>query len=558
MGERDARSDILQGTLDLMVLQTLDAMGPLHGYGIARRIEQVSEDVLQLNQGTIYASLLRLQQRRWISASWGTSDNNRQGEVLRHHPKAGRKQLAAQAAELGAHRRRHRPAAAAGGALMHADPPGSSVACRAWPRSVTGRPLDDDFDARWRSHLDDAHRGLHPPRHDARRGAPRGASCDSEDRCRSRNSTATTAACRSSRRRCRTSATRSARCARTRPTRWSRSRTLAIGIGAGTAVFSVVGAVLLRPLPYRAPDELVRIFETNPLRRLDAEHRGAGQLRRLAGAEQESSPTSPPTSSSTANGSGAGDVFLTGFGEPQGLKSLGVSGNLFQVLGAAPLIGRTFTDDEQFEGKARVAILSYGLWQIGLRRRSGDRRQDDHAERPRLRRRRRDAARRSSFPDATSSCGCRSATRRELIARVAAAALARRRRAAAGRACRSSRRARTWTASRAQLEQQYPDTNTQMGVRLEPLHDSFADEPRTALLMLSGAVGLLFLIVCANIANLQLGRARQPRARAGDPPRARRRTARGCCGSCSPSRSCSRSLGGALGFGARGARASRR
>ena len=75
MGE--SKSDILQGTLDLMVLQTLDAMGPLHGYGIARLIEQISEDVLQLNQGTIYASLLRLQQRRWISASWGTSDNNR-------------------------------------------------------------------------------------------------------------------------------------------------------------------------------------------------------------------------------------------------------------------------------------------------------------------------------------------------------------------------------------------------------------------------------------------------------------------------------------------------
>ncbi len=89
MGERDARSDILQGTLDLMVLQTLDAMGPLHGYGVARRIEQISEDVLQLNQGTIYASLLRLQQRRWISASWGTSDNNRQGEVLRDHPQPG-------------------------------------------------------------------------------------------------------------------------------------------------------------------------------------------------------------------------------------------------------------------------------------------------------------------------------------------------------------------------------------------------------------------------------------------------------------------------------------
>ena len=95
MGERDARSDVLQGTLDLMVLQTLDAMGPLHGYGVARRIEQISEDVLQLNQGTIYASLLRLQQRRWITSSWGVSENNRKAKFYTI-TKAGRKQLAAQ------------------------------------------------------------------------------------------------------------------------------------------------------------------------------------------------------------------------------------------------------------------------------------------------------------------------------------------------------------------------------------------------------------------------------------------------------------------------------
>ena len=96
MGERETKSDVLQGTLDLMVLQTLDAMGPLHGYGVARRIEQISEDVLQLNQGTIYASLLRLQQRRWISASWGTSDNNRKAKFYAI-TRAGRRQLAAQA-----------------------------------------------------------------------------------------------------------------------------------------------------------------------------------------------------------------------------------------------------------------------------------------------------------------------------------------------------------------------------------------------------------------------------------------------------------------------------
>lgn len=75
-----SKLDLLQGTLDLMVLQTLEAMGPLHGYGIARRIEQLSENEILLNQGTIYASLVRLQQRGWISAEWGVSDNNRKAK----------------------------------------------------------------------------------------------------------------------------------------------------------------------------------------------------------------------------------------------------------------------------------------------------------------------------------------------------------------------------------------------------------------------------------------------------------------------------------------------
>jgi PadR family transcriptional regulator, regulatory protein PadR len=73
----EKKSDVLQGTLDLMVLKTLYAMGPLHGFGIARRIEQLSNDVLQLNEGTVYTSLLRLQQQGWIDSKWGTSENNR-------------------------------------------------------------------------------------------------------------------------------------------------------------------------------------------------------------------------------------------------------------------------------------------------------------------------------------------------------------------------------------------------------------------------------------------------------------------------------------------------
>jgi PadR family transcriptional regulator PadR len=89
---QDTRIELLQGTLDVMVLQTLRTLGAQHGYGLARRIEQVSGHAVLLNQGTIYASLVRLQQRGWIGADWGTSDNNRRAKFY-SLTRAGRKQL---------------------------------------------------------------------------------------------------------------------------------------------------------------------------------------------------------------------------------------------------------------------------------------------------------------------------------------------------------------------------------------------------------------------------------------------------------------------------------
>jgi transcriptional regulator len=86
------KMDVLQGTLDLMVLKTLESMGPLHGYGIARRIEQVSDDALTLNQGTIYPALLRLEQRGWIKSEWGTSESNRRAKFY-SLSRIGRKQI---------------------------------------------------------------------------------------------------------------------------------------------------------------------------------------------------------------------------------------------------------------------------------------------------------------------------------------------------------------------------------------------------------------------------------------------------------------------------------
>jgi transcriptional regulator len=87
------RSEVLQGTLDLMILKTLHALGPQHGFGLARRIEQVSRDVLQLNEGTVYTSLLRLLQQGWIAAEWGTSENNRRAKFYSITAR-GEKQLA--------------------------------------------------------------------------------------------------------------------------------------------------------------------------------------------------------------------------------------------------------------------------------------------------------------------------------------------------------------------------------------------------------------------------------------------------------------------------------
>jgi transcriptional regulator len=96
--QRAGKADVLQGTLILLVLRTLEALGPQHGYGIARRIEQVSQDLLQLNQGTLYPALLRMEQEGWISAEWGASDKNRKARFYKITA-AGRRQLARETGE---------------------------------------------------------------------------------------------------------------------------------------------------------------------------------------------------------------------------------------------------------------------------------------------------------------------------------------------------------------------------------------------------------------------------------------------------------------------------
>ena len=92
-----SKAEVLQGTLDLLVLKTLDTMGPIHGFGIALRIQQVSDDLLRLNQGTLYPALLRLEQRGWIASKWGVSENKRKAKYY-SLTRAGRKQLEAETA----------------------------------------------------------------------------------------------------------------------------------------------------------------------------------------------------------------------------------------------------------------------------------------------------------------------------------------------------------------------------------------------------------------------------------------------------------------------------
>jgi PadR family transcriptional regulator len=96
----ESKTEVLQGTLDLLVLKTLDSLGPMHGFGIALRIQQVSQDLLQLNQGTLYPALLRLQQRGWIVSKWGVSENNRKAKFY-SLTRTGRKQLAEQTESWG-------------------------------------------------------------------------------------------------------------------------------------------------------------------------------------------------------------------------------------------------------------------------------------------------------------------------------------------------------------------------------------------------------------------------------------------------------------------------
>jgi len=279
---------------------------------------------------------------------------------------------------------------------------------------------------------------------------------------------------------------------------------LGIGIGANTAIFSIVRAVLLRPLPYAEPDRLVRIFEQNPIKRWD---RNVVAPANYADWRKQNSVFTDVAAYSGTNSRDETQIrlFVTGNGEPQRLNGLSISGNLFSVLGAAPLLGRTFTEEETYEGKNRIVILSYGLWQslfggdplvVGRSIQLSGRAYDVVGVMPRE----------FAFPGRDVQLWIPFAYKPSIFVEARRPhwlnVVARLKPGVTIERARDE-----MTAIAARLERTYPDTNTKMGVQLEGFHDSLSVASRWSLLMLLGAVGLMFVIVCVNLANLQLGRA---------------------------------------------------
>ncbi|HEX6045964.1 MAG TPA: ABC transporter permease [Pyrinomonadaceae bacterium] len=270
---------------------------------------------------------------------------------------------------------------------------------------------------------------------------------------------------------------------------------LALGIGANTAIFSVVNTVLLRALPYKDPDRLVMVWED---------------------ATKQGYPRDTPAAANFVDWRSQNTVFegmaaiidesfnLTGAGDPERLEGRRVSANLFSLLGVEPQIGRTFTNEEDQPGSNKVAVLSYGLWQ---RRFGGDnsivgKSLSLNGETYTV-----VGVMPASFQFPTSDDALwapiaftqeDAANRNRHYLQVVA-------RMKPGISLEQAQTEMSTIAAR--LAQQYPDSNTDLGAAVTSLHEQLVGDIRPALLILLGAVGLVLLIACANVANLLLARA---------------------------------------------------
>ena len=280
--------------------------------------------------------------------------------------------------------------------------------------------------------------------------------------------------------------------------------TLALGIGANTAIFSLVYGVLLKPLPFRSPDRLVQLWETNPLRNwTDATASPANLLdwrqrnRVFDGIAfyPGMDDHTPMYSNGTLTGSNAG---------PERVQGVSVSTNFFRVLGVAPALGRDFDDTEQQVGRNRVVILSDGFWRTRF---NGDpaivgrdvtlntlHYQVVGVMPPQFRFPAPDAQVWMPFVMSPETAQLRRPHYLRPIARLKPGVTIDQARA-------------DMAAIASDLERLYPDTNTKMGVGLGPLQDFVIGDVRTPLLVFLGAVAVVLLVACANLANLLLARA---------------------------------------------------
>jgi predicted permease len=279
---------------------------------------------------------------------------------------------------------------------------------------------------------------------------------------------------------------------------------LALGIGANAAVFSVVSSVLLEPLPYREPDRLVQVWETSPLRNWTRNTVAPANLLDWRARNRSFEGIAYYFGSDT-KAPGLNDSTLTGAGEPERVRGMAVSANFFEILGVPAGLGRTFEPLEEVRGRHRVVVLDHGFW----RRRFGG----DHAIIGRevtlngfswqvigvMPRAFSVPGGRADYwsPMVYDEAQLRSARRPHYLRAIA--------RLSPGVTIDQARS--DVVGIMRELEREYPDTNTKMGAGLGPLHEWFVGDERVGLLLLMGAVSLVLLIACANVASLLLARA---------------------------------------------------
>src|SRR5436189_4496938 len=324
-----SKLDLLQGTLDLMVLQTLVSMGPQHGYGIARRIEQVSGNEVLLNQGTIYASLVRLQERRWISAEWGTSDNNRKAKFY-SITKKGRKTTD----------RGRRVLAAS----FRCDGPGAGDAGRTqmnWVKLILQRlrssfshpQIDRELDMEMASHLeiaieDNLKQGMSAE--EARRQAFirfGGVEQAKQQHREARGFQTLDILLQDLRYTFRTLRSDPGSAALA-------TLILALGIGANIAVFSVVNTILLQPLPFHDPQQLVWITGIPGRGGLSSQTYSTDAYKAFLSQQRSFQDVTGYFAFSPSD-----NTRLMRRGEPLLLSGILVNGNFFQTLGVQPILG---------------------------------------------------------------------------------------------------------------------------------------------------------------------------------------------------------------------------